>query len=209
MQPVPGPGHGSAVAGRLGNRGDRGSGQVAGPASLSPGPCRDGRPFAPGARGGAGKYITRSERSRPSSSTGRSASRQARRVTSYPASKTIRMSGSPSFCWPASISRVTTSRTRAAVVAEQPIRAGGRAWPQPVAHIHRQHQAAVGGPRQRQPGHRPAQPADLDLTVVHRVIQRPVPAPVLWCQRQAHQGLHRPLRAQHRLPARTAHPPAP
>ena len=43
-----------------------GAGQVAGSASLNAAPCRSGRPLVPGGRGGAGKYITRSLRSRPS-----------------------------------------------------------------------------------------------------------------------------------------------
>jgi hypothetical protein len=89
---------------------------------------------------------------------------------------------------------------RAAVnMAEQPLRAGGRVRPQPVAHIHRQHQPPASGPRQRQLRQRPAQPPDLDPAVVHRVIQRPMTAPVLRRQRQARQRPDRPVRAQHRL----------
>jgi len=38
--------------------------------------------MVPGSRGGAGSFITRSLRSRPSTSTGRSASKNASRVTS-------------------------------------------------------------------------------------------------------------------------------
>jgi hypothetical protein len=49
------------------------------------------------------------------------------------------------------------------------------------------------------PGHRPAQPRDIDPPVIHRVIQGAVAAPVLRRQRQAHQGLHRPLGAQQRV----------
>jgi hypothetical protein len=52
-----------------------GAGHVAGSASASSQPCLRGRPFVPRRRGGAGSHITRSLRSRPSSSTGRSASR--------------------------------------------------------------------------------------------------------------------------------------
>ena len=55
--------------------------------------------------------------SRPVTCTGRSRSSQARRACSYPASKITMMSGSPSFQCPAAASRVTTSRTWAAVTA--------------------------------------------------------------------------------------------
>ena len=58
-----------------------GAGQVFGSASLNAAPCRSGRPLVPGRRG-AGKYITRSLRSRPSTSTGRPASSQASLVRS-------------------------------------------------------------------------------------------------------------------------------
>jgi hypothetical protein len=59
-----------------------GAGQVPGSWSLSAAPCRGGRPFVPGTRSGAGQYMTRSLRSRPSTSTGRSRSSQASRVRS-------------------------------------------------------------------------------------------------------------------------------
>ena len=59
-----------------------GSGHASGWDSASSRPCLRGRPFVPARRGGAGSHITRSLRSRPSSSTGRSASSQASRVTS-------------------------------------------------------------------------------------------------------------------------------
>ena len=59
-----------------------GAGQGSFPASLNAAPCRTGRPFVPGTRGGARKYITRSLRSRPMISTGRSFSSQASRVRS-------------------------------------------------------------------------------------------------------------------------------
>ena len=78
---------------------------------------RPGRPGWPGPRGGARKHSTRSLRSRPSTSTGRSFSRNASRITSYPASNTMRMPGSPSCHCPAAISRSATSRTRAAVTS--------------------------------------------------------------------------------------------
>jgi len=47
-----------------------GSGQAAGSTRASSRPCLRGRPLVPGRRGGAGSHITRSERNRPSSSTG-------------------------------------------------------------------------------------------------------------------------------------------
>ena len=78
---------------------------------------RPGRPGWPGPRGGARKHSTRSLRSRPSTSTGRSFSRNASRITSYPASNTMRMPGSPSCHCPAAISRSATSRTPAAVTS--------------------------------------------------------------------------------------------
>ena len=59
-----------------------GAGQGCFPASRNAAPCRTGRPFVPGSRAGAGKYMTRSLRSRPSTSTGRSRSSQASRVRS-------------------------------------------------------------------------------------------------------------------------------
>ena len=59
-----------------------GSGQVAGSPRPSLAPCRSGRPFVPGPRGGTGKYMTRSERSLPVTSTGRPSSSQASRVRS-------------------------------------------------------------------------------------------------------------------------------
>jgi len=92
-----------------------GAGQVWGSASLSAAPCRSGRPLVPAGRGGAGQYMTRSLRSRPSTSTGRSRSSQASLVRSYPASKITRMSGSPSCQCPAATRSCTTSRTWAAV----------------------------------------------------------------------------------------------
>jgi hypothetical protein len=58
-----------------------GTGRVAGSVRVNSGPCGTGRPRPP-ARGGAGKYSTWSERSYPSTSTGRSARSQASRVTS-------------------------------------------------------------------------------------------------------------------------------
>ena len=52
-----------------------GAGQVAGSASASSPPCLQGRPRVPGWRGGAGSWITRSLRSRPSTWAGKPASR--------------------------------------------------------------------------------------------------------------------------------------
>ena len=94
-----------------------GSGQVAGSARRNSPPCLAGRPLVPGRRGAAGSRRTRSERIRPSNWTGRSTSANASRVTSSPASKTIRMSRSLSFHCPAATSRSTTSRTWSAVTA--------------------------------------------------------------------------------------------
>ena len=97
-----------------------GAGQVCGSQSFSAAPCRGGRPPVPAGRaglGGAGKCITRSLRSRPMISARRSRSSQASRVRSYPASKITTMSGSPSRQCPASMIRITTSRTWAAVTA--------------------------------------------------------------------------------------------
>ena len=169
-----------------------GSGQVAGSDSASWPPCLRGRPLVPGWRDGAGSCITRSLRSRPSSSTGRSASSQASRVTSYPASKTTRirqvtLPPVPGLDQPGHdladlggghlglvVIRAQAHRVQrrgpggaarlqrrdhrvrpardhlrlalpAAVdMAEQPLRAGRRVRPQPVAHIYRQPDPPVG-----------------------------------------------------------------
>ena len=94
-----------------------GSGEVAGSDRASSPPCLRGRPMVPGWRGGAGSCITRSLRSWPSSSTGRSASSQACRVTSWPTSNTTRIRRSPSCQCPASISRATISRIWTAVTS--------------------------------------------------------------------------------------------
>ena len=60
-----------------------GSGQVAGLGEPERGPrAGTAGPFAPGSRGGAGKYITRSLRSLPVTSSGRPPSSQASRVRS-------------------------------------------------------------------------------------------------------------------------------
>jgi hypothetical protein len=99
--PVPGLGCCGAVPSGFRGRGDRGRRQVAGSARASSRPCRGGRPLVPGWRCGTGKCSTRSERSRPRISTGRSASWQASRMGSYPASKITRMGGSPSRQCPA------------------------------------------------------------------------------------------------------------
>jgi hypothetical protein len=59
-----------------------GIGQVVGSARRNSTPCFDERPIVARDRGGDGRRRTRSVRSRPSTSTGRSASRNAGRVTS-------------------------------------------------------------------------------------------------------------------------------
>ena len=73
--------------------------------------------MVPGWRGAAGGCITRSERSRPGNSTGKSASRNDSRVTSYPASKTTRDPQLPLAPVPGLDQPVTTSRTCAAVTS--------------------------------------------------------------------------------------------
>jgi len=84
-------------------------------------------------------------------------------------------------------------------VAEQPIRAGGRVRPQPVADIDRQHDPPVAIAWQRHPGQRPPHPGRVDPTGGQRVIQRPMPPPMLRHQRQPHQRGDRPVGAQHRI----------
>ena len=84
-------------------------------------------------------------------------------------------------------------------VAEQPLRAGRRVRPQPVAHIRRQPDPPVRPGRQRQARQRPPQPPDLDLAAVHRVIYRPVAAAALRLQRQLRQHVHPVLLAQQRI----------
>lgn len=59
-----------------------GAGQDRSLAGLTAAPCRRGRPLVPGSRGGAGKYITRSLRSRPSTPAGSPPSSQASLVRS-------------------------------------------------------------------------------------------------------------------------------
>ena len=73
-------------------------------------------------------------------------------------------------------------------VAEQPLRAGGRVRPQPVAHIHRQPDPPVRPGRQRQARQRPAQPRDLHLA--------------------ARSPRHRPRRGRGGTPAPATAPPA-
>lgn len=117
VDPVPCLGFSLAVVAGVGDRGDRGLGRVSGLVNRNSGPCLGGRPLTPCIRGGLGRRITRSERTRPTSSTGRSRRIQARRVTSWPASLTITMPGSPACHWPAAMSRSTTPRSWAAVTA--------------------------------------------------------------------------------------------
>ena len=57
----------------------------------------------------------------------------------------------------------------------------------------------IGPAGQRQARQRPAQPPDLHPAAVHRVIQGAMTALMLRRQRQAHQGFHRPVCAQHRV----------
>ena len=60
-------------------------------------------------------------------------------------------------------------------VAEQPLRAGLRVRPQPVAHIRGQPDPPVVPGRQRQRGQRPAQPRDLDLAALTASYTAPWP----------------------------------
>ena len=78
-------------------------------------------------------------------------------------------------------------------VAEQPLRAGLRVRPQPVAHVARQADPPVVPPAQRDPGHGPPHPADPDLTAVQRVVEASVTAAALRLQAQLRQHVH-PLR---------------
>ncbi len=83
-------------------------------------------------------------------------------------------------------------------VAEQQFRTGGGVVSQPVAHIHREHDPPVGGPRQRRRGQEPAQATRFQPAVVDRVVHRPVPTPMLGRQRQLDQRRTGPS-AQHRV----------
>ncbi|WSF74406.1 hypothetical protein OG754_00935 [Streptomyces decoyicus] len=53
--------------------------------------------------------------------------------------------------------------------------------------------------RQRQPGQQRPQPIDFDPAVVETAVHRAVPASMFGQQRQVHRGLHRTVRAQHRV----------
>ena len=93
-------------------------------------------------------------------------------------------------------------------VAEQPLRAGLRVRPQPVAHIHSQPDPAILPLAQRDPGNRPPQPADPDLPAVQRIIDAAVPAAALRLQAQLRQHVH-PLRpARQRVGHLEQHVPA-
>jgi hypothetical protein len=94
-------------------------------------------------------------------------------------------------------------------VAEQPVRAGGRVWPQPVADVGGQPDPAVIPARQRQRGQRPAQPRDADLAGVDRVIDRAVTAAALRLQRQLRQHVYPVWLAQHRVRQLEQRIPAP
>ncbi len=84
-------------------------------------------------------------------------------------------------------------------VAERPARAGRRVRPQPVAHIDRQPDPAIIPARQRHPGQCPAQPRDLHLPAVQRVVQGAMAALMPWLQRQFRQHMHPVLLAQRRV----------
>ena len=78
-------------------------------------------------------------------------------------------------------------------VAEQPLRAGHRLRPQPVAHVAGQPDPPVVPLAQRDARQRLAQPADPDLAAVHRVIDAPVAPAAFRLQAQLRQHVH-PLR---------------
>lgn len=84
-------------------------------------------------------------------------------------------------------------------VAERAVQAGRRVRPQPRGGVHREHQAAVGGTRQRQAGQCGPQPLDVHAVPVQRAVRSAVPMPVLGRQRQVDQRLHRPVAAQQRV----------
>jgi hypothetical protein len=93
-------------------------------------------------------------------------------------------------------------------VAEQPLRAGLRIRPQPVAHVAGQPDPPVVPPARRDPGNRPAQPADPDLPAVHRVVDASVAPSALRLQAQLCQHVH-PLRpARERVAGLEQHVPA-
>lgn len=92
--------------------------QVAGSPKTNPPPCFGGRPPSGWAglnslREGAGRRITRSERSRPRISTGRPSSTWAMHGASYPASRTPRTSGSPGSMAATTAGRPSTTGTAA------------------------------------------------------------------------------------------------
>jgi hypothetical protein len=84
-------------------------------------------------------------------------------------------------------------------VAETAVGAGRGVGPQPRRHIHRQPDPALTLTRDRQPGHRPPQPGDIESASCQRVIHTAVTTAMLGHQRQPDQRGHRPVRAQHRL----------
>ncbi len=63
-------------------------------------------------------------------------------------------------------------------VAEQPIRTALGVGPQPVAHVHRQHEPPVGRLGLGQCGQRPPQKSGIDPPMVEGAAQRAVPAPI-------------------------------
>ena len=173
-----------------------GGGQVSGWDRANATPCRGGRPPRPGRRGGAGRRSTRSERSRPSSSTGRSASRNASRVNVVAGVEA--RSGCPgrrrASC-PAARSRPTTSRSWAAVTA-----VASSVWAEPHRVEHRSPRRAPGFQR----GDERVRPARdhlrLTLAAAVGVAEQPL---------RAGRRVRAQPRAAHRRPARSARrPPA-
>jgi len=92
-------------------------------------------------------------------------------------------------------------------VAEQPLRAGGRIGPQPVAYVCCQPDPAVVPGRQRQARQRPPQPREADFPAVQRVIHRSVAATATPAPATAPPPCAPgPACTAPRRPARTAHP---
>lgn len=69
----------------------------------------------------------------------------------------------------------------------------------PRRHVDCQDQASAVETRQRQAGQHRPQPTGVDPAVVQAAVHRSVPTPMLGQQCQVHRGLHRAVRAQHRV----------
>ncbi len=73
-------------------------------------------------------------------------------------------------------------------------RPGGR--PQPRRHVHREHQAPVGGPGQRDPDQGTAESGDVDPALVQPGVEGAVSPTVLGCEGQVHERADRAVGAQ-------------